>query len=237
MGIPWGTIVNALSVIVGGALGLVFKKRLENLPVRFEKIVFQAIGLFTLLMGVMMVIKAIEPLSIVLSLIIGGLLGEWLMIEERLEHLGERFKTALKSKDSRFAEGMVTAFLIFCVGSLTIMGAIDEGLRGDPSLLFVKSVLDGTVAISLAATLGIGVLFSFIPLLIFQLAVTVIAVLFRDLFSPQIIDQLTATGGVLVLGLGFNLLDIKKIRVGNLLPAIILVVLFTLLWLKFFANV
>ena len=221
---PIGTLVNAGAVIVGSIIGLIFHK---SFPERFQKIIFQAVGLFTMAIGVMMVLKMKEPMTAVFSLILGGLVGELLRLEARIDGFGEWLKDKAKMKDERFTEGFATAFLIFCVGSMTILGAIEEGVNGEHTLLLTKSLMDGIVSISLAASIGIGVLFSFIPLLAYQLLLTLLAYLFRSLFTPEVIDQLTAVGGVMILGIGFNLLDIKKIYVINLLPALVFIVILT----------
>jgi uncharacterized protein len=164
--------------------------------------------------------KVRNPVILVFSLLIGGLIGEAVGLQEGIEAVGDRLKSSVRSTDPRFTEGMVSAFLLFCVGSMTVVGAIDEGLRGDHSLLFTKSMMDGFVSISLAAGLGIGVMFSIIPLFIFQYGITLLAIVMKDLFTLEMIDQLTALGGVLILGIGVNLLELKKIRLISLLPGI-----------------
>lgn len=225
MPFPLGTLINVSTVILGSLFGLFLKR---GIPERFKSILFQSIGLFTLMIGINMVIKVKNPLVIVFSLILGGILGEWLRFGERLESLSAKLKNIFKSRDQNFSQGLLTAFLIFCVGSMTLVGAIDEGLRNDSSLLLTKSILDGFVSISLASSFGIGVLFSVIPLFIFQYGITLIAFVSQDLFSPYLIDQLTALGGALIIGLGIVLLNLKEIKVTNLLPSILILVLLTL---------
>ncbi len=158
-------------------------------------------------------------------MLIGGIIGEAIDLEKHFEGLGDFLSRKIKSKEKNFAEGLVTAFLIFCVGSMTILGAIEEGLTGGYSLLLAKSVLDGFTSLALASTYGIGVLFSFIPLLVYQGGLTVLAIQCQGFFSERVINELTAVGGVLILGLSINLLGIKKIKVANLLPALVIIVL------------
>jgi len=145
--------------------------------------------------------------------------------------MSNTLKNRLKFKDQGFTEGLVTAFLIFCIGSMTIVGALNEGISGDKSLLLTKSMLDGFTSIALASTFGAGVLFSVIPMLIFQGGLTVFAGQFHSLFSQVLLAQLTATGGVLILGISLNLLEIKSIKVINLLPSLLVVIFLTVLFL------
>lgn len=223
--LPVGTIVNVLAVLVGGAAGLLAGNRL---PERLRLVVFQGLGLCTLAIGVTMILKMHNPLVVIFSVVMGAVAGELLGLERRFEALSERLKARLKSDNELFTDGLVTAFLIFCVGSMTILGAFDEGLRGDPTLLFTKSMLDGFAAIALAATYGLGVLFSVVPLFLYQYGLTLFAGLLQHLFTEAMIAQLTATGGVLILGIGLNLLNIKRIPLTNFLPALVFSVLLSL---------
>jgi len=223
--LPVGTIVNVLAVLVGGAAGLLAGNRL---PERLRLVVFQGLGLCTLAIGVTMILKMHNPLVVIFSVVMGAVAGELLGLERRFEALSERLKARLKSDNELFTDGLVTAFLIFCVGSMTILGAFDEGLRGDPTLLFTKSMLDGFAAIALAATYGLGVLFSIVPLFLYQYGLTLFAGLLQHLFTAAMIAQLTATGGVLILGIGLNLLNIKRIPLTNFLPALVFSVLLSL---------
>lgn len=227
---PLGTIVNVLAVLAGSAAGLVVRRAL---PDKVRQIVFQGIGLFTVFYGVQMALK-LEPgvthaLALIFSLLIGGVAGELLDLQARLEALGDRLKARLRHAGERFTEGLVTAFLIFCVGPMTIVGALDDGLRGDHALLFTKSTLDGFMSIALASTYGLGVPFAAVPLFIFQYAVTLLGLGARQVFTEVMVHQLTAVGGVLILGLGLNLLDVAKLRITNLLPALLVVALLTVL--------
>jgi len=221
-----GTIVNATAVIAGSLVGIVLKSRL---PERFIQIFFQVIGLFTLYLGFSMAIKSSHVLAMILSLITGALIGECLHLDRGMERIAEKLKKRFKSTHERFTEGLLTAFLLYCMGSLTILGAIQEGMTGDAHLLYIKSLMDGVSSIALASGLGIGVLFSAIPLLAFQGGITLLAMWLGNFFPPVMITELSATGGILLLGLGINILGIKQIKVINMLPALIMIILF--MWL------
>lgn len=225
---PVGTFINIAAVLIGGTLGLLLRK---SFPQNIKTIVFQGLGLCTLLIGMQMALQVKDPLILIFSILIGGILGELVRLDKRVETLSDALKSKLKFKDQGFTEGLVTAFLIFCIGSMTIVGALNEGISGDKSLLLTKSMLDGFTSIALASTFGVGVLFSVIPMLVFQGGITVFAGLFQNLFSDILLAQLTATGGVLILGIGINLLEIKTIKVINLLPSLLVVLILTSLLL------
>ncbi len=178
----WGTLVNALAVIVGGSAGLLLNKKM---PQRIQTIYFQVIGLFTIGIGITMVVGMKHILLIVMSLVIGVLIGEWMHLESRLEKWSESLKKRFQIGSEQFSEGFVTAFLLFCIGSMTILGSIQEGLTGSPDLLFTKSLMDGFSAIILASAFGVGVIFSSIPLLIFQGGLTLLAMAASSFFTPD----------------------------------------------------
>ena len=224
-----GTIVNFFAVIIGSAIGLVIHSKL---PDRIVKIVFQGIGLFTLFIGIQMGLKTQNLLIMVFSIILGSITGELLKIEENTEKLGEYLKKRVKSKNDKFTEGLITSFLLFCMGSMSILGCIQEGLGGSPDLLLAKSTLDGFSSIALASSMGIGVMFSAIPLLIYQGGLTLFASSLQHVLTTVVINELTATGGLLLLGLGINLLEIKKIKVLNMLPALVYAVIFAYFFAK-----
>jgi len=206
----------------------------KSIPEKYHTILFQAIGLFTLMLGFQMTLKSENPLIVVFSLIFGGLIGEFFSLEERIYIWGERLKTKIGSSNHHFTEGLVSAFLLFCVGSMTLVGTINEGLKHDPSLLLIKSVMDGFVSITLASTYGIGVLFSAIPLFLFQIGLTLTAHFSASLFSEGMIHEISAVGGMLIIGIGLDLLQIKKLKLINFLPALVVVVL--LFWLVYQAH-
>lgn len=215
-----GTIVNVVAIFLGCSAGFILKSKF---PEKIEKIIMQALGLASLLIGMQMAIKADNILLVIFSLVIGGVIGEIINIEADLEKFGERIKRKFKSNNTseRFVEGFLTASLLYCVGSMAIMGAIKEGLSGNPDILYAKSLLDGVTSIAFTAAMGIGVLFSAIPVFLYQGGITLLARTIKDFLSPEIINEMTAVGGILIWGIGFGLLGIKKIKVGNLLPAIL----------------
>ncbi|MEM2914944.1 MAG: DUF554 domain-containing protein [Candidatus Bathyarchaeia archaeon] len=215
-----GTYINTIAVIIGSLFGVLLHKKF---PEKIKKIVFQGIGLVTLFIGIQMAFKVNNLIILFFSILIGAVIGEIIDFERYLDRLGVFLKDKLKSEDDRFIEGLVTAFLIFCTGSMTILGAIEDGLNGDPSILYAKSMLDGFASISLASVFGIGVLFSAIPLFIFQGGITFLAAYSKGFFTDALISSLSAVGGILLIGLGINLLEIKKIKVVNLLPSLVVV--------------
>lgn len=221
-----GTLVNTAAVIFGGLIGLVLKKRM---PDRITTIYFQAIGLFTLAIGASMAVSMEKILIVVSSLALGSLIGEWLDIERGVEKLSDYLKGRFKIGSERFSEGLVTSFLLFCVGSMTILGTIQEGTGGSPDLLFTKSTMDFFSAILLASAMGVGVVFSSVPLFIFQATITITARYAANFFTDDIILGLTNVGGILLIGLGINILGIKKLRIMNMLPSLVFVILF--IWL------
>jgi hypothetical protein len=221
---PIGTTINAIAVLIGGLVGLLIKKQF---PKRVEEIIFNAMGLITIALAIQMTLKMNDFLVIAFSIIIGAFIGELVKIESRLEQFGDLIKTKLHAKDARFTEGLVTAFLLYCIGPMTILGTINEGLRGDRSLILTKSMLDGITSIIFAATFGISIAFSALPLFLYQTLLTLLASSLQGLFTPIMINQFTAVGGILLLGIGINLLNIKHIKVANLLPSLIVVLILT----------
>ena len=224
----YGTLVNVVAVIIGSFIGLVIHKKL---PEKISNTAFQAVGLFTIVLGVMMAIKTSNFLVMIFSIVVGAIIGELIDIEKRIDSFGEWLKKKINTKNERFSEGFVTAFLLYCMGSMTILGAIQEGIDGTPTLLVAKSLLDGFSSIVLAATLGIGVLFSFIPLFLFQGGLTLFAANMQSVFTELMINELTAVGGIILFGLGITMLGIKKIKILNMLPSLVIVVVLTYFFL------
>ncbi|OGO70342.1 MAG: hypothetical protein A2Z49_04265 [Chloroflexi bacterium RBG_19FT_COMBO_56_12] len=240
-----GTIINILTVLVGGILGLIFGARL---PERVRQTVIAGLGLFTAAIGIQMFLKTENPIIVLGSLLVGGLLGEWWGIEDGLRRFGafleKRFTRQnmvgevsmgeVNPQGSRFIRGFLTASLVFCVGPMTILGSIQDGLAGDYSLLAIKSVLDGFAALAFASTLGLGVLFSILVILFYQGGISLLAAQAQALVTPEMMAEMTAVGGVLLLGISVSsLLELKPIRVGNFLPALIIAPIIVAL-LKFF---
>jgi len=219
-----GTFLNIATVLIGGALGLLLGPRL---PDRIRETVVAGLGLFTAAIGLDLFLDTQSAIVVLASLLVGGVIGEWAQIEEMLSRMGEwlqkRFASRAEGGSARFVRGFLTASLVFCVGPLTILGSIQDGLTGDYQLLAIKSVLDGFAAMVFASTLGVGVLFSTIVILVYQGALTLLASQAQTVFSEAMIAELTATGGILLLGIAVSsLLELKPIRVGNFLPALVL---------------
>lgn len=217
-----GTILNAFTVLIGGTLGTFLGHRF---PQRMQETVFAALGLFTIAIGMDSALVTGNALIVLGSLLVGALVGEALQIETRLEVFGGWLERKLSGSDeegqsARFVQAFVTASIVFCVGPLTIQGAIEDGLLGDYTKLAIKAMLDGFAALAFAATLGPGVLASIIVILVFQGGIALLASLGADFFTEPMISEMTAAGGVVLLAIGFRLLDIKRIRAANLLPAL-----------------
>jgi hypothetical protein len=218
-----GTLLNVAAVLIGGGLGTRFG---ERLPVRLRETVLNGLGLFVITIGLKMAFESQNSLITLGSVLLGGLLGEWWRIEDRLQGLGAwleaRFaRNASADGTARFIKGFVSASLLFCVGPMTILGSIEDGLRGNYELLAIKSVLDGFAALAFSASLGIGVVFSAIVVLVYQGALTLLAAQAEALLTPAMITELTAAGGLLVIATGVGpLLELKKMRVANYLPAL-----------------
>ncbi|NPA92958.1 MAG: DUF554 domain-containing protein [Chloroflexi bacterium] len=219
-----GTFINIATILLGGTLGLFFGARL---PQRARETVVAGLGLFTAAIGLQMFFKTDNAIIVLLSLLVGGLLGEWWRIETHLEHFGAwleaRFAGGSNEDEngSRFVKGFLTASLLFCVGPMTILGAMQDGLTGDYRLLAIKAVLDGFASLAFASTLGVGVLFSVLVVLLYQGGISLAAAQLQALLTPAMTNEMFAAGGVILLGLAVSsLLEIKPIRSGNLLPAL-----------------
>ncbi len=217
-----GTIVNTAAICAGALIGVALKK---GIPDRVKETVMQGLGLAVILLGLQMALKTQNPLIVIASIVLGGLLGELLNLEERVNRLGHRLERRIGGGNgSEIGRAFVTASILFCVGALAVMGAVEDGLTGQPNTLFAKSLLDGISSAIFASTMGIGVIFSAIPVFIYQGSITLGAAWASTFISPWSIAELTATGGLVILGIGLNILGVTKIRVANLLPAIFIAV-------------
>ncbi len=218
-----GTFLNVITVLLGAALGTLLGARF---PARIRETVIEALGIVTIVIGLSMAITG-HALIVLGSLLLGGILGELVRIDEKLDALGRTLEARLARGGTvgTFTKGFVTASLVFCVGPLTILGSIQDGLLGDYRLLAVKSLLDGFASLAFASTLGIGVAFSAVTIFLFQGAISAAAMLLGNMLGAVTRDtpwvvQLSATGGAILMGIGFVLLEIKRLRVANFLPAI-----------------
>lgn len=219
-----GTLINIVAVLVGGGLGTILGSRL---PARMRETVMHGIGLVTLMVGVHLTLETQNTLIVLGSILIGAILGEWWRIDAGLEALSARLRERVSRRLSakslqHFSEGFVTASLVFCVGPMTVLGSIQDGLTGDFTLLAIKSLLDGFTALAFASTLGVGVLFSALTILVYQGGLSLLAGLAQNALTAPMIAEMTATGGVLILAIGLLLLELKRIRVANLLPALLI---------------
>ncbi|KJS20024.1 MAG: membrane protein [Clostridiaceae bacterium BRH_c20a] len=228
-----GTIVNFIAIIVGSVIGIVLKK---GIPERYKDTIMQGIGLATFLIGLKMGFKANNELIVILSLVIGGIMGEILKIDYHLDAFGEVLQKKVGSEDGDFVKGFVSSSLIFCIGAMAILGAIESGLLGNHKILFAKSALDFITSIVLSSSLGLGVMFSSIPVFIYQGSITLLASGLKDILIEPVVNYMTATGGMLIVGIGINILGIKKINVANLLPAIFVAVALVFLVLRWFPD-
>jgi len=219
-----GTIINVIAIVGGSILGLLFGARLSD---QLKSTIISGMGLFLVAMGLQMFLKTENSLVVLGALLIGTLLGEWWRIEDGLHRLGifleSRFSREEADGSNRFVRGFLTASLLFCIGPVAILGSIQNGLTGDYNLLVVKSIIDGFASMAFASTLGIGVAFSSLIVLVYQGGISLLAGQLNAIVNTSMMNELTAAGGVLLMGVGVsNLLEIKKIRVGNMLPALVI---------------
>lgn len=233
-----GTLVNTLAVLLGGGLGLLLKHGIKE---RFKEILMQALGVSTMFIGISGALRGIlvvnddlldsrNTLLMILCLVLGAVLGELLNIDRWMQGLGERLRRKVRARDedSYFVEGFVTTTIIICTGAMAIVGSFQDALMGDPSMLYAKSALDGVIAAVLASSLGVGVLFAAIPLLVYQGSLTLLASWIKPILSELMLFNISFVGSILVFLIGVNMLFDKRIRIANFLPSIILAALFPL---------
>jgi len=223
-----GTLVNSSAILVGSVVGLSAGNRISP---GIKTILMQTLGLAVLVIGIQMALSGFDLIPAVACLLVGGITGELLHIEDGLQWLGQHLKNRLRSGSTTFVQGFVSATLLYLTGAMTIIGCIQDGTVGDASTLYLKSLLDGVASIALASTLGAGVLFSCVSVLIVQGGLTIFASQIVFLQEPEVLASITATGGMIIIGIGINLMDIKKIRVGNLVPAIVYAALYPIVFL------
>jgi uncharacterized membrane protein YqgA involved in biofilm formation len=225
-----GTIINVITVIIGSGLGLLLRHRLSD---NYRSIILQGVGILTLVIGMQMALKTENILLLLLAVILGGITGQVLRLDEKIDSFADQVKNKFAQKDDVFfSEGFITASIIFCVGPMTILGSINDGLSGDINLLAIKSVLDGFTALALTTTFGIGVIFSVFTIVVIQGGITFSAVLLDKFFNEMMINEMTAVGGVLIVGIGFILLEIKRIKVATFLPALIFAPILVIIYQK-----
>lgn len=218
-----GVVVNTISVIIGSLIGMLMKK---GIPERVSGAVMSVIGLCSLYIGVDGAMAGSNPIVLIVSMIFGSIIGTLLDIDGGINRLGEAIQSKMKARNSQstIAEGFMTASLLFCVGAMTIVGSMNAGLTGDNKLLFTKSILDFVSACMLASSLGIGVLFAAAFVFVFQGSLVLLAGLLQNvLTNADIVAEITCAGSVMIMGIGLNLMNITKLKVANMLPAILLV--------------
>lgn len=217
-----GTIINTAAIIAAGTLGLLLRK---GIPEGISRNIQDGLGLLVMIIGIQYAFKADNYAVIGLSIALGAIVGEWRQWEERLEIMGDYLQKRFVNGggDNQFVRGFVSASLLFCVGAMGVVGALEDGLTGNYQILMIKSMLDGIFALIFSASMGVGVIFSAFPVFLYQGAISLAAGELKPLLTEPVLNNITAVGGVLIAGLGINLLGIKRIKVGNLLPAIIIV--------------
>lgn len=218
------TFINAALVLLGSVIGLLFRGKI---PQRFTKIITAGLGLCVLVIGVDAALETRDTLCVIVCMVVGAILGQWIDIEGRMDRVGELLKTKLAAQregNARFSEGFVSASVLFCVGAMAINGSLAAGLKGDWSIIVSKGVIDGVTSVSFAAAMGVGVAFSVIPLVLYQGGLTLLAGAIGPYLSAELVGEMSAVGGCIIVGIAINMLGLsrEKIPVGNLLPAIFL---------------
>lgn len=221
-----GTVVNAIAIIIGGLIGIFIRNGLKE---NYKKTLMNGVGLTVIIIGIMGAIKSENMILIIISIVLGSIIGEAIGIERKLDSIGNSLEEKLGQGNSNLSKGFVTASLVYCVGAMAIVGSLESGLLGNHDTLFAKSVLDGISSIIFASTLGIGVVFSSIPVFIYQGIIILLASSLRNLLTPDVILEMSAVGGILIMGIGINILEIKKIEVGNMSPSIFIPLIYSIL--------
>jgi len=224
--ILFGTIVNTLLVVLGAIIG----RFLHNIPERMKETIMYGIGIAVVVIGIQMTFATTEVLIVIISIVLGAVLGEWIDLDAKINQLGKWLESKLPTQNkngTNFAQGFVTATLIFIVGSMAIIGAIDSGIRNNHDVLIMKGIIDGFTAIILSSTLGIGVLFSAVPIFLYQGLITILSTQISKFVPEELltlfISEMTATGGLMIIAIGLNLIGLTKIRAANLVPGILVV--------------
>ena len=222
-----GTLVNVVAVLIGSGIGLMLKR---GIPDKYQATIMQGIALVVGLIGLQMAFKTQNMLVVIISMALGGIIGEAINIDKMLKKAGDRLSERLGSKYGDDGRGFVTASLVYCVGAMAVVGSIQEGLTGDTSTLFAKSALDGLTAIIFGSSMGIGVAFSSISIFVYQGTLTLLAMAFGNILPDSSVTEMTAVGGLLIVGICLLMLEIKEIKVANLLPAIPVAAVIAAFW-------
>ena len=222
-----GTLVNTVAVLVGSGLGVLLKTGLAE---KYKETVMQTLGLAVGIIGIKMALASENFIMVILSLVIGAIMGEYFTLNKKIDNLGQKLTAKCGEKYGDVGVGFVTASLIYCIGAMAIVGALQDGINGDAGILYAKALLDGISAIFFAATLGIVVSLSALSILVYQGSITLLAGVLQPLLIPAVITEITATGGVLIIAIALSMLNILKIRIANLLPSMLVVIFLAYLW-------
>jgi len=232
-----GTLINIGSIVIGSLIGLCLKKSLKE---NYKIILLHAIGLTTIVVGLSGAVESFLIslnkyifIIVTMSLVLGAIIGTFLQLEKRLHNIGNYFEKKYPRNNSNFSQGFISASLIFCVGAMAIIGSINDGISGDYTILTLKAILDGITSMILASTLGWGVLFSIVPVLIYQGSITILAFFFEEFIPTDLRNQMAIIGNILILGVGLDLLEVKKIKTADMLPAILIPIIYNIIILLF----
>ena len=222
-----GTIFNSIAVILGSSIGLLLGK---FIPEKTQETIFNCLGLFTVYIGINMMMNMKHSIAVLLSLVLGAVTGEFLGIESKLNSLGDNLKSRFHTSNAKFTEGFVSATLLFCVGSMAIIGAIEDGLRHNPEILMTKGIMDCIAGSMMAGAFGVGVMFSVVPLVLYQGTITLGASLVESFITADMYANISGIGGLMILGIGLNMMKITRLRLGDMLPGLVYVVFFTMIF-------
>lgn len=222
-----GTIVNSLAIVVGGLIGFFFK---NIIPPKLSDSLLKASAMAVIAVGIKLSLVGEDLTLMIVAIILGTLIGELIDIEGRLDNLGAMVESKFKNKESNITQGFVSCTLVYCVGSMAIVGSIQSGLTGNHEILFSKAVLDGIISITMAVSMGIGVVFSSISVFLYQGSITILAQFLQSVLSDAVVSEMTSIGGVMIMAIGLNFLEIKRIKVGNMIPAVFIPIIYFMIF-------
>ncbi|MBC7086948.1 MAG: DUF554 domain-containing protein [Tissierellales bacterium] len=221
-----GTIVNSLAIIIGAIIGIILKKGIRE---EYKNTVMDGIGLSVIIIGISNALEFESLVVVIVSIVVGSIIGELINIDKGLNNFSVKLQAKLKNPEGNFSKGFITASLVYCVGAMAIVGAIQSGLTGNHQTLYAKAVLDGITAIVFASTLGIGVMFSSVAVFLYQGIITLFASSISTFLNTQVINEISSVGGILIIAIGINLLGLKEIKIANMLPAILVPAIYYLI--------
>lgn len=218
-----GTIVNSIAVVAGALLGVLLRKGIKE---QYTSTIMDGMALAVVIIGIMGAMEMNNLIVVLASIVVGSIIGEKLDLDKRLDNLGTSMEKRFGKGDSNFSKGFIMASLVYCIGAMSILGALESGLTGNHETLYAKSVLDGVSAVIFASTFGIGVAFSAVAVFIYQGSITLLASSVKDLLTPEVINEMSSIGGILIMAIGINILGIKKVKIANMLPAIFIPIVY-----------